>query len=87
MCSVLPITSIVRLSKLSGLSTFVLYTSLFIQPHKRKPEECSMERLKDNLDAKSKLLYNEIALSQKPLGIEYVYIYSLLFRMSDTVTS
>ena len=46
-----------------------------------------MEQLKYNLDAKSKLLYNEIALSQKQLRTENVYIYSLLFRMSDTMTS
>jgi len=46
-----------------------------------------MERVKDNLDAKLKILYNEIALSHKPLAIEHVIIYSVLFRMADTMTS
>jgi hypothetical protein len=32
-------------------------------------------------------LYSEIALSRKPLGIGHVYIYTFLFRMTDTMTS
>jgi hypothetical protein len=38
------------------------------------------------LNAKSKLLYSEIALSQKPFGIGHMYIHNSLLRMSDTVT-
>jgi hypothetical protein len=32
-------------------------------------------------------LYNEIALSWKPFGIEHIYIYTFLLRMTDTMTS
>jgi hypothetical protein len=32
-------------------------------------------------------LYNETALSRKPFGIEHMYIYMFLLRMTDTVTS
>jgi hypothetical protein len=32
-------------------------------------------------------LYSEIALSRKPFGIGNTYIYNLLLRMTDTVTS
>jgi hypothetical protein len=34
-------------------------------------------------------LYSEIALSQKPFGIEHVYIYTFFFllRMTDTLIS
>ena len=46
-----------------------------------------MEQVKDNLDAKSKILYNEIALCHKPHAIEHVIIYSVLFRMTNTMTS
>jgi hypothetical protein len=33
----------------------------------------------------SKLLYNETALSQKPSGIRYMYIYTFLLRMTDII--
>jgi hypothetical protein len=33
------------------------------------------------------VLYSEIALSRKPLGIGHVYIYTFLLRMTDTMTS
>jgi hypothetical protein len=34
------------------------------------------------------VLYSEIALSRKPLGIKYMYIYIyILLRMPDTMTS
>jgi len=36
---------------------------------------------------KSKLLFSEIALSQKPFGIGHMYIYTFLLRMTDTMTS
>jgi hypothetical protein len=40
------------------------------------------------LDAKSKLLYIEVALSRKPFGIGHKYIQIFfLFRMTDTTTS
>jgi hypothetical protein len=39
------------------------------------------------LGTKSKLLYSEIALSRKPFGIGRMYIYTFLFRMTDTMTS
>jgi hypothetical protein len=32
-------------------------------------------------------VYSEIALSRKPFGIERMYIYTILLRMTDTVTS
>jgi hypothetical protein len=32
-------------------------------------------------------LYSEIALSRKPFGIGYIYIYNFLLRMTDTMTS
>jgi hypothetical protein len=35
----------------------------------------------------STVLYSEIALSRKPFGIGHMYIYTLLLRMTDTVTS
>jgi hypothetical protein len=31
-------------------------------------------------------LYSGIALSRKPFGIEHMYIYTLLLRMTDTMT-
>jgi hypothetical protein len=33
------------------------------------------------------VLYSEIALSRKPFGIGHMYIYTLLLKMTDTVTS
>jgi hypothetical protein len=33
------------------------------------------------------VLYSEIALSRKPFGIGHMYIYTFLFRMTDTMTS
>jgi hypothetical protein len=39
------------------------------------------------LSAKSKLLYSERALSQKPFGIGHVYIYAFLLRMTENMTS
>jgi hypothetical protein len=39
------------------------------------------------MGAKSKLLYSERALSQKPFGIGRTCIYNLLLRMTDTMTS
>jgi hypothetical protein len=33
------------------------------------------------------VLYGEVALYQKPFGIGYMYIYTFLLRMTDTVTS
>jgi hypothetical protein len=38
------------------------------------------------LCAKSKLLYSEIALPQKPFRIGYMYIHTFLLRMTDTMT-
>jgi hypothetical protein len=32
-------------------------------------------------------LYNEIALSRKPLGIGHMYIYTFLLRMADIMAS
>jgi hypothetical protein len=32
-------------------------------------------------------VYSETALFQKPFGIEPIYIYTFLLRMTDTVTS
>jgi hypothetical protein len=34
-----------------------------------------------------RVLYSEIALPWKPVGIGHVYIYTFLFRMTDTMTS
>jgi hypothetical protein len=31
--------------------------------------------------------YSEIALSRKPFGVEHMYVYNFLLRMTDTVTS
>jgi hypothetical protein len=31
-------------------------------------------------------LYSEIALSRKPFGIGHMYVYTFLFRMTDTMT-
>jgi hypothetical protein len=39
------------------------------------------------LGAISKLLYSKIALFRKPFGIGHMYIYALLPKMTDTVTS
>jgi hypothetical protein len=39
------------------------------------------------LGTKSKLLYSEIALPRKFLGIEYMYVYTFLLRITDTMTS
>jgi hypothetical protein len=39
------------------------------------------------LRAKFKLLNSEIALSRKPFEMEHMYIYTFLFRMTDTMTS
>jgi hypothetical protein len=39
------------------------------------------------LGAKSKLLYSEIALSRKPFEIGHIHIYTLLLRITDTMTS
>jgi hypothetical protein len=33
------------------------------------------------------VLYSEIALSRKPFGIGYMYIYTFLLRLADTMTS
>jgi hypothetical protein len=33
------------------------------------------------------VLYSEVALSRKPFGIEHMYIYTLLLRMTDPVIS
>jgi hypothetical protein len=33
------------------------------------------------------VLYSEIALSRKPFGIGYMYIYTFVLRMTDTMTS
>jgi hypothetical protein len=33
------------------------------------------------------VLYSEIALSRKPFGIGHMYIYIILLRMTDTMTS
>jgi hypothetical protein len=32
-------------------------------------------------------LYSEIALSRKPFGIEHMYIYNFLLKMTDTMKS
>jgi hypothetical protein len=32
-------------------------------------------------------LYSEIAVSRKPFRIGHMYIYTFLFRMTDTMTS
>jgi hypothetical protein len=47
----------------------------------------SMAGGKTILGAKSKLLYNEIALSRKPFGIGHMYVYNFLLRLTDTMTS
>jgi hypothetical protein len=39
------------------------------------------------LNAKSKLLYSEVALSQKPFGIGHMYIYTFYLTMIDVMTS
>jgi hypothetical protein len=31
--------------------------------------------------------YSEIALSRKPFGIRHMYVYTILLRMTDTMTS
>jgi hypothetical protein len=33
------------------------------------------------------ILYSEMALSRKPFGTEYMYVYSFVLRMTDTVNS
>jgi hypothetical protein len=33
------------------------------------------------------VLYSEIALSRKPFGVEHMYIYTLLLRMTDALIS
>jgi hypothetical protein len=38
------------------------------------------------LDAKCKLLYSEIAVSQKRFVIGHMYVYIFLLRMTDTMT-
>jgi hypothetical protein len=37
--------------------------------------------------AKSKLLYSEIVLSRKLFGIGYMYVHTLLLKMTDIMTS
>jgi hypothetical protein len=39
------------------------------------------------LSTESRLLYNEIALSRKAFGIGYMYIYTFLLRLTETMTS
>jgi hypothetical protein len=41
----------------------------------------------DYIGRQIQLLYSETALSRKPFGIGHMYIYTLLLRMTDTMTS
>ena len=78
------ITSTTRSRSSSRLSTFVLYTLLFLQHHKQIYDGAQYG---GSEGAKSKLLYSAIALSQKPFGIGHMYLYTFLLRMADTMDS